>query len=76
MEQQYGYWQTDKIYNKRTTVILLSVFNCAHKKSDFITNRLEHHLIIYLVTDMVIYLIHTDSNHLKKKAYQFKKSNV
>ena len=44
-------------------------FSTAHtKKSDFITNRLEHHLIIYLVTDMVIYLIHTDSNHLKKKS--------
>ena len=34
-----------------------------------ILNRMDHHL---LVTDMVIYLIHTDSNHRKKrkKGYQ------
>ena len=35
------------------------------QKNRFITNRME---LIYLVTDMVIYLIHTDSNHLKKKS--------
>ena len=41
-------------------------FPTTHTKNRFITNMME--LIIYLVTDMVIYLIHTDSNHLKKKS--------
>ena len=42
-------------------------FSTTHKKTliFIILNRMDHHL---LVTDIVIYLIHTDSNHLKKKS--------